>query len=137
MTKKALVRHKKQHDDSNRQTFTCDICGVVRTRKETLLDHQRRIHLEPSTMGRPRKKQRAPPRKRSPFRLSEFKRRHGTTINMLKENSETKTDMEKEINAINEKLQKHLERLEKLEQLKKREENEHVKIKSRVIRAPK
>lgn len=134
MTKKALVRHKKQHDDSSRQTFTCDICGVIRTRKETLLDHQRRIHLEPSTMGRPRKKQRAPPRKRSPFRLSEFKRRHGTTIDMLKE---TKTDMEKEINAINEKLQKHLERLEKLEQLKKREENEHMKRKSRVIRAPK
>lgn len=67
--------------ESNAEKFKCDLCDKSYKRETILLDHKRRVRLEPRKMGRPKsnvKKNRS----RSPFRKDVFVGRHGQSIQM-------------------------------------------------------
>lgn len=54
ITVKGLKRHIDQQHHTEKE-WKCDFCLFTTKREEGLLDHQRRIHLEPMKMGRPKK----------------------------------------------------------------------------------
>lgn len=133
MTVKALKRHRIEKHGN--ETFECAFCGIHTKRKSALQDHQRRMHFERASIGRPRKNARKPQRKRSPFRSGVFETRHGTSIETLEKNSE----MEKALSTMGSELEQTLEdrkktekRLTDLENSKRRKENETEKLKTRV-----
>lgn len=119
MTSKALGRHRREKHGN--KTFKCNICGMLTKRESVLRDHQRRMHFEPASLGRPRKNARAPHRERSPFRVDVFEKRHGKSLEILED-----------VSSIKQSLENNEKRVMVLEESKKKEENESRKIKSRV-----
>lgn len=75
---KSLKRHIREKHGN--EVFKCIICKYETTRKSLLQDYQRRIHMEPVRLGRPKKKSHVSHRERSPFRVGNFEMRHAIKI---------------------------------------------------------
>lgn len=148
VTIKGLKRHREEIHNPKQLNCnfeipeTGEICPFTTTRKRTLLDHQRRIHIEPVAKGRP-KKNISRRRKRSPFRARVFDERHKTTIEAIQMNSHLKSVLMtncEEMKKVGIKLEetqvendKNEQRLRALEDSTKEKDNEMRKVKTRVI----
>lgn len=93
ITSKVLKRHLREQHANISEEFKCNLCEFATKREDALLDHQRRKHYEPVTMGRPKKNDKRR-RKRSPFRTEVFENRHTSTIQSFKLNLEMKEALE-------------------------------------------
>lgn len=98
MTNNALIRHMIEIHESNADKFSCNLCDKSYKRETILLDHKRRVHLEPRKMGRPNRNEKKH-RSRSPFRKSVFEGRHGQSLQM-------NTQMMNVLNELEGKLEK-------------------------------
>lgn len=134
VTVKGLERHRREKHSKDFDGFKCSICKFTTKRKASLLDHERRLHLEPVALGR-RKKSDKPIRKRSPFRKDVYEHRHGKSMDMLKMNSQLKDTLSSKTEAFNRLEQdkiKSVQCVELLENAKKQNENEMRKLKARL-----
>lgn len=105
MTEKALPRHMKELHSSDVATFACDACESTFKREILLLDHQRRIHLEPRKTGRPNKNEKKH-RNRSPFRKNHFENRHSQSLKMNKQMVNALNTANQQLNEFGEVLKK-------------------------------
>lgn len=55
LTQKALARHQRNQHGENIPKFKCKFCTYESNRHAQVLDHEHRIHLQPSVLGRPKK----------------------------------------------------------------------------------
>ncbi|XP_055321248.1 uncharacterized protein LOC129577760 [Sitodiplosis mosellana] len=93
ITKKILNRHMRELHGDKKDDLKCGLCDFTTKRNTSLLDHQRRVHLQPVKKGRPKKG--VARRERSPFRTEEFNIRHKTAVQALTINAEKLDEIKK------------------------------------------
>lgn len=94
---RALRRHIKEVHTST-EKFKCKFCSFTSKREDGILDHERRKHLEPKMLGRPKKNDKKR-RARSPFRKDIYEERHKTTFLM---NSQLQDQLSDNTNQLKE-----------------------------------
>lgn len=114
ITTKVLNRHLSEvHSQTKKFKCMIDNCVYTANRELILHDHQRRMHLLPTKQGRT-KKNKKPPRKRSPFRKNEFESRYKNALGIIKNASsqaEPRAELEQETMKKNNEQSKQLQEL--------------------------
>lgn len=128
IAEKALKRHMNETHREKPKEFECEACESSFTRNELLMKHMRSIHFEPVKMGRPKKNEECHRRRRSPFKKDDFENRHGSSVEMLRKNSqmvknldantEQLTEFRKILEQTKNEQKKNEERLKNLEKAK-------------------
>lgn len=101
ISQKGFKRHQRERHSEDASKFKCNLCQFASKRPDQLLDHQRRQHFEPSMLGRPNKKA-APRRRRSPFRVKDF--RHTQSLSMVQAVDNKFGSLEKQVDDLKQEL---------------------------------
>lgn len=90
ITVKGLARHQRETHDQNSEIHPCNMCSFSSKRKDHLMDHQRRMHFEPTGRGRPKKSN----------QLKSVNEVHLVQLNLKRDSIEFNVNMENKIEDI-------------------------------------